>query len=69
VSCSERQRLNDGRYGLNQGMSVGRNGFGSTDLEEPSRAHLAVFSFGSDLGPIRQFKEFLRGSRTGCQYR
>ena len=24
---------------------------------------------GSDLGPLRRVKEFLKGSRTGCQYR
>ena len=24
---------------------------------------------GSDLGPVSRVKEFLRGSRTGCQYR
>jgi hypothetical protein len=38
---------------------VGRNGFGNTNLEEPSRAHLGVFGFGSDLVRYAGSRSFL----------
>jgi hypothetical protein len=36
----------------------------------PTRQNGPILSkSGSDLGPVSRVKEFLRGSRTGCQYR
>ncbi len=34
-----------------------------------SEVIFASLDIGCDLGPICQFKEFLRGSKAGCQYR